>query len=238
MKLMNYTLLIVAASAAGLTFSFAENDGQKPPRPGGGEFFKKMDTDGDGKVSKAEAGDRWERMGKLDKNGDMAIDESEIPKMGAGGGPNKEMMAQMIAKMDTNSDGKITEAEAGERWERMGKLDKDGDGAVSGEELKAGRPGGPGAGGPGGGPDKARGAEMFSKADKDGDGKLSESEVPAEAWARLSKADANKDGAVTKEELAANRPQGGGGADRPGSNPKAGSGQKPKRPPVEGAPAT
>jgi Ca2+-binding EF-hand superfamily protein len=46
-------------------------------------------------------------------------------------------------------------------------------------------------------------ARLFAKLDANKDGKLEKSEVPAKLWARLSKADANNDGAVTMEELKA-----------------------------------
>ena len=39
--------------------------------------------------------------------------------------------------LDTNKDGKITEAEAGKRWKRMAKADANKDGAVVKEEAKA-----------------------------------------------------------------------------------------------------
>ena len=90
-------------------------------------------------------------------------------------------------------------------WERLSKLDKYSDGAVSKEEMAAMRgnggpgagPGGPrGKGGPEGGP-----APMFSRFDEDKDGKLSKSEVPAEMWEKLSKADDDADGFVSKAEL-------------------------------------
>ena len=43
--------------------------------------------------------------------------------------------------------------------------------------------------------------DMISRYDADKDGKLSKTEAPAELWERLSKADENADGLVSKEEL-------------------------------------
>ena len=112
-------------------------------------------------------------------------------------------------------------------WERMSKADKDGDGAVTEDELKAawkGRGGGPGKG-PGG-----PGA-MFERMDKNGDGKLAEDEVPAEMWAKVSKADEDADGLVSKQEMEkvfANRKgKGKGGQGEKGDGPKK------RRPDVE-----
>ena len=46
-------------------------------------------------------------------------------------------------------------------------------------------------------------ASHFENADKNNDGALTKDEVPAERWQRLQNADANKDGKVTKDELSA-----------------------------------
>ena len=83
-------------------------------------------------------------------------------------------------------------------------------------------PGGPGPGGfggfgPGGfGPGRRGGGvgpggfgrqgrpsaeELFQHLDRDHKGKLTKDDVPAPVWEHISKADANGDGAVTKEEL-------------------------------------
>lgn len=146
---------------------------------------------------------------------------------GAPGGPDA-----FFKMMDKDTDGKITSSEAGERWERLGKADKDGDGGVSREELaavmKAAAGAGAGPGGPGGRPNPQ---EFFAKMDKDGNGGITEDEAPAEVWSRMSKADANSDGKVTPEEM---RTAKGGGGAGPGQGPKnGGAGQTPKRPPVE-----
>lgn len=87
---------------------------------------------------------------------------------------------------------------------------------------------------------------MFGRFDKDGDGKISKEEAPAEMWERLSKADDNADGLISKEELQKayeNMPGGGGRPPRPegdrppGGAPDKGKGGdnagKPKRPEVE-----
>src|SRR6187455_3439065 len=44
-------------------------------------------------------------------------------------------------------------------------------------------------------------ASHFENADKNNDGALTKDEVPAERWQHLQNADANKDGKVTKDEL-------------------------------------
>jgi hypothetical protein len=69
--------------------------GSGPGGPGGGfdpsAFFKRMDADGDGKITLAEAPERMQsRFAELDKNGDGAIDLEEFkagrpPGRGPGG---------------------------------------------------------------------------------------------------------------------------------------------------------
>ncbi len=197
------------------------------PQAGRGEFFKNADKNNDGKISKDEApGQMWERLSKLDKDNDGAVSKEEMAAMMAGrggpGGPGGPGGGgpQMFERADKNGDGKISKDEApGEMWERLSKLDKDGDGAVSKEEMAAmtagrGGPGGPGgAKGPGGGPQAGGPAAMFPRYDVDKDGKLSKSEVPAEMWEKMSKADENADGLISREELegAYGRREGGPG---------------------------
>lgn len=186
-----------------------------PKGKGDGSFFREMDTDGDKAISKEEAGERWERLGKLDKDSDGKVTMQEMMAARPQGGPEGKGAPQggpgkggpeMFANADKNKDGKLSKDEVpAEMWERLSKLDKDNDGAVSKEEMAAMRgkggpgagPGGPrGNGGPEGGP-----AAMFSRFDEDKDGKLSKSEVPAEMWEKLSKADDDADGFVSKAEL-------------------------------------
>ncbi|MCB1091849.1 MAG: hypothetical protein KDL87_09975 [Verrucomicrobiae bacterium] len=311
------SILTMAVMAVGLSAGLAQGDaeGQKPKRPegagpqgggrgpgGGGDFLKRLDTDGDGSITKAEAGDRWERIARLDANNDGTIGKDELSAMpqggpgrprgpegspGTPGGPGgggggggqmferadkngdgkltqdevpaeawerigradkdgdkavtrEEMVAlfreggggrpggqggmdggRLFEMADRNKDGKITQDEAGERWERMAQLDKNGDGAISKDEFPQMGAGGPGRGGPDGRPGAGGGGgagAIFGQSDKNGDGKLSQDEVSAEMWERLSKADKNADGLVSQEELSSaygDRPGAGKGGDRP-----------------------
>lgn len=211
------TLLLTTALASSPLF------GEEKARPGKGKadgsFLQSIDKDGDKAISKEEAGERWERISRLDTNGDGKVSFEEIaagrpaggegtgrPGPGKGGEPG-----EMFQRADKNGDGKISKDEVPEQaWERLGKFDKDNDGVVTKEEMAAGfaamraAKGGEGAKAKGrgiGGPQEGGAGAAFDRFDKDNDGKLSESEVPAEMWSKLRKADTDADGLVSREEL-------------------------------------
>lgn len=88
---------------------------------------KKMlaaDTDGDGKVSKAEfiaaakagKGDPAKRYAKIDTNGDGVLDTSEIDAM----------LARRFKKLDTNGDGVANADERAAAYAKKGKAAGDG----------------------------------------------------------------------------------------------------------------
>jgi Ca2+-binding EF-hand superfamily protein len=119
---------------------------------------------------------------RFDKNGDGVLQISELP----------EHMQKWLAKADTNGDGVLSldELKAGEEKMRanfMAKADTNHDGTVSPEERKAAF--------------EKFAEARFAKLDKNGDGALTEAEVGEKRWARLSVADADKNGSVTEAEL-------------------------------------
>ena len=72
------TLFLAAGLAATLTcdFATAQRKGKKGHR--GARIFAKLDTNKDGKISKAEAGDKWARLGKADANKDGFVTKEEL----------------------------------------------------------------------------------------------------------------------------------------------------------------
>lgn len=168
---------------------------------------------------------------------------------------NPEMMARGMAMMmrnlpvikalDTDEDGQLSASEIENASKSLLKLDKNGDGAISPEEMRPepgqmpmfagpGGPGGPGAGGPPGG--AAGMMRMLEARDKDKDGKLTGDEIPEQMLPRLNMIDANGDGSIDKSELEkmAARMQGqgqgpGGRRERQGG----GEGVQPRRPPSD-----
>ncbi|MCP5515869.1 MAG: EF-hand domain-containing protein [Verrucomicrobiales bacterium] len=104
-----------------------------------------------------------------------------------------------MATFDINNDGVIDAKEIAEAAAALKKLDKNGDGQLTAEEL---RPNLPERGGPGG--FQANPEEMANRLlqfDKDGDGRISATELPERMQALMARADANKDGFLTREEL-------------------------------------
>lgn len=171
-------------------------------------------------------------------------------------GQNPEMMARGMAMMmrnlpvikalDVDEDGQLSATEIENASKSLMKLDKNGDGVISSEEMRPepgqmpmvggpGGPGGPGAGGPPGG--AAGMMRMLEARDKDKDGKLSGDEIPEQMRPRLSMIDENGDGSIDKSELEkmAARMQGprmqGQGAGGLRERQGGGEGVKPRRPP-------
>ena len=208
MKPVSY---VMATLFVGLTFATAAQAGERPrQRP----TFEQLDKNSDGKIVATEVPARgWQRLSRADTNKDNAVTKAEFDALRAsrpGGGAGQARPT--FEQLDKNSDGKIVATEVPARgWQRLSRADTNKDNAVTKAEfdaLRASRPGGGGAG-------KAR--PTFEQLDKNSDGKIVATEVPAWGWQRLSRADTNKDNAVTKAEFDALR------ASRPG---RAGQGRR------------
>ncbi|MCB1244899.1 MAG: EF-hand domain-containing protein [Verrucomicrobiales bacterium] len=231
------TWLTIALCGGGL--ALAEDavkprpEGKPPGKPGErrleggpGAMFEKFDKNGDKQLSKEEVPEKaWEFISKADADKNNLVTREELEKAGPGRNGGGMDPKKLFGMADKNGDGKITQDEAGERWERLGKLDANGDKSVSMEEFgkiagRFGGPGGPGSPGEGG---RGNPGEMFARADKNNDGKIGKEEVPAELWERMSRLDKNSDGFITKDELPAPGAGGPGVAGRPGA-PGAGPG--------------
>ena len=170
------------------------------------QFFERLDTDKDGKITRAEYdASRATQFKAADKNGDGFIDKEEFAA--SGDQRRGEFVERMFARLDKNGDGKLTadELAAGrgkrdriERGERAGRINFDrADAAKKGflaledlTKLRSAR-------------FEASLKKRFEGLDTNRDGKLAADELPPARKDSILRADANKDGAVTFEEFAA-----------------------------------
>ncbi len=148
----------------------APGRGPRGDRQGGPAFIAALDANRDGKLDKSEISASTEALKKLDKDSDGKLTlqevrggpgrgprgEGEGPARPEGDRPNRERSEEnagprpglppLVAALDANKNGSIETDELTGAPAALLKLDKDGDGELSGDELRAGR--GPRTGGP------------------------------------------------------------------------------------------
>ena len=235
------------ACCAGLTF--AQDGGRRPGAGEGGgasrmaEFLKKVDTNGDGKITKEEflvysKKEAEERFAKIDTNGDGVVDESEIKaaaeKMREGAGRRGEGQSQ--------GEGGFRRPPSSEAGKESGTPPPRGErpqgerppGAPEGRRPEGGPPGAPGMGGMLGNPE-----ETFKRLDKNSDGFVDAEEFRAfaveEADSRFKRMDEKGAGKISLEDFKAvvqkmrEMMRQGGGMRRPGGEGAQGGGFR--RPP-------
>lgn len=143
----------------------------------------KMDTDGNGSVSKAEAMTAADSMfAKMDDNGDGTLNAAD----------HEAKMKSHFQTMDADKNGAISEAEfAAAHKARMEMRDD----KMDGRGRHGGHHGGKGGGG----------MMLLKAADTNADMAVSKAEFRASAEAHFAKADSNKDGALSATEQQAAR---------------------------------
>lgn len=155
-------------------------DGHRRGRGDHGGMMKQLDTDGDGRISKAEAAGQprfAEHFAKMDANGDGYVDAKDRELRG------KQRRDEWFANADTDKDGKLTRAEidaadANRRAQFQQRM-------------------------------QARGAERFAAADTNKDGRISRDEAKGKPRLaeRFDQLDANKDGFLGQDELKPRSPR-------------------------------
>lgn len=175
------------------------------PRPLAEEAWKKMDADGDGKVSKEEfathaKGEAEKRFDAVDGNKDGVIEKEEF----------EEAAKRLRERQDRRPQG---EGERGERGGFRRPGPPDGERGPGGE--RGPRPDGEGRRG---------GGEFFKRLDANGDGYVSKDEFVANAGERFDDLDKEKKGKLSEEDFQnmGRRLMGGGREGGPPAGPGPG----------------
>lgn len=131
-----FRILMCSLSLVTLPVAFAGGDKD--------EKFSKMDTDGDGRISRVEHRAGAQQMfAEMDANRDGLVTAAEMEgkkEMKQANREHGEMSAsEKIREIDQNSDGQLTSVEHVNGAEKMfAKMDSNNDGYLSKEEMKAG----------------------------------------------------------------------------------------------------
>ncbi|MGI3168026.1 EF-hand domain-containing protein [Pseudooceanicola sp. C21-150M6] len=136
--------LILALTSTALPLAAQDRDAAPRPQRGPGFDMSRMDTDGDGKVTREEMqAQAQKRFSDADANGDgeVTIDEIVAGMETQRTERMQKMAERMLKRADANEDGKLTADEMGPRnGDRMfAFLDADEDGAVTREEFERAR---------------------------------------------------------------------------------------------------
>lgn len=163
----------------------------------------KADKDGDGAISRDEAGDKKvlsTHFDVIDGNKDGKLSKEELQKFHASmRGKHKEAFEQRFKEADKDGDGALSKAEAETAKmpgiaARFDKADANRDGKVTKDEMQGARK-----------RMHDQQAERFKAADTDGDGALTKAEAQAGKMPKLvehfDRLDVNKDGKIGPEEM-------------------------------------
>jgi Ca2+-binding EF-hand superfamily protein len=187
------------------------------------EFIKHFDKDKDGTLSKEELPPRLQGLfARFDKNGDGKLDRAEVREMLvvvrerlAVGSPKGDkstqidrVVADILRRLDTNKDGKISREEAQGRpvGRLFDQLDANKDGYLDKQELRraaellqARKGAGPTVEADNGGP-----VVDFDALDRNADGRLTRDELKGTPYAtHFEDIDTNKDGTIDRKEFTA-----------------------------------
>ncbi len=184
--------------------------------PGVNRMFDAIDANGDGVISKVELQKAVVALRKLDVDGDGNITLAEATGPAGPAGPTVDvnsMVDQTLAQYDKNKDGRLTADEVPPEMAMTFRMaDQNGDSSLTRPELAAaiemmqaalsGR-----SGGFRGAMNQAvMGEQMMRQMlslDRNGDGRITPDEVPPQILGMLQGADRNNDRAIDAEEMKA-----------------------------------
>jgi Ca2+-binding EF-hand superfamily protein len=124
----------------------SREDNPNAPAAGatGGERFRAMDKNNDGKVSKDEFAGPAQLFERLDANSDGFVTMQEVARMyreGANPPAGRGAMGDRLRAMDKNNDGKVSKDEFAGPAQLFERLDANSDGFISSDEFPQNRPG-------------------------------------------------------------------------------------------------
>jgi len=202
MRMILASVALAAVLAVG--FAAAQDRGERPP-PREGEkapgrplqfdidrFFKDFDKNEDGFLSREELpAELRQSFDRIDANQDGKISRQELARGIAHLQPRRrasDMIHMLIEMSDANED---TGAEVQRAYDILRGLDKNRDGKIDAEELKAGRT------------RLLRGRidTLFKQLDTDGDDRISRAEAKGQIRQDFDEIDRNRDGYIDREEL-------------------------------------
>ena len=130
---MKKTLILAIMLSANLLQAVAQDNRERHDSQ---SIMKRLDQDKDGKLSRVEfKADVEERFDKLDKNKDGFLDLEELKDLKRPHNPDPE---RILKDLDANGDGSLSKEEArGPLKDHFDRADKDADGKLSLEEIKA-----------------------------------------------------------------------------------------------------
>ncbi|HMI93429.1 MAG TPA: hypothetical protein VK509_18785 [Polyangiales bacterium] len=188
------------------------------PSAGPGKWSKpgleQLDSDKNGSVSPAELQAEVARhFAQADQNKDGRVTKQEseaffASKRAEHESKHAEHAKERFAEKDANKDGKLSKQEmSGLPGDWFERLDLNGDGFVTADEMTEAHASMKGRFGKGGG---QHGAKRFERLDSDNNGAVDKAEIAAHAKQRFERLDADKNGALSKDELAAHHGKRGG----------------------------
>ena len=208
--------------------------GRVPPH---GSPFGQIDQNSDGKITKDEV---MQLFAKVDVNGDGSVTREELARMVMSGGSSPANPHEQASEPNVHGAGRHQAGSEGHTDVPTQGVGPGGPGGIGDPAFRRG-PGwfgpGPSGFGPGGrGPQFGgsgrpgfhgpSGELMMDRIYRDHNGFLTKDSVPPGLWDRISNADTNGDGKISKEELEAHfkslrpqRPEAGGESTKPVDSP-------------------